>query len=127
WANWKFHISFDVPAELMISLASIYDQEKEKFLHVLYKGLFSELFIPYMDPTEEWHYRTFFDAGEYGSGSSASQLEPFKDCPANAVFMDGYYVGQDGKPVQIKNVFCIFEKYDGDVMWRHTETAVPGK
>ncbi|RZC54236.1 hypothetical protein C5167_013091 [Papaver somniferum] len=127
WAIWKFHISFDVRAGLIISLASIYDQEKEKFLHVLYRGFISELFTPYMDPTEEWYYRTIFDAGEFGLGQYASQLEPLKDCPANAVFMDGYYAGQDGKPVEIKNVFCIFEKYAGDIMWRHTETSIPGE
>ncbi|KAI3866367.1 hypothetical protein MKX03_029623 [Papaver bracteatum] len=127
WANWKFHISFDVRAGLIISLASIYDQEKEKFRHVLYKGFTSELFTPYMDPTEEWYYRTIFDAGEFGLGQYASQLEPLKDCPANAVFIDGYYAGQDGKPVEIKNVFCVFEKYAGDIMWRHAETSIPGK
>ncbi|KAI3980974.1 hypothetical protein MKX01_025539 [Papaver californicum] len=127
WANSKFHLSFDMRTGSVISLALIYDQEMEKFRHVLYKGFVSELFVPYMDPSEEWYYKTFFDAGEYGLGLCAFPLEPYIDCPANAVFMDGYYAGQDCIPVQIKNVFCIFKKYAGDIMWRHTEAAIPRK
>ncbi|KAI3966044.1 hypothetical protein MKW92_036666 [Papaver armeniacum] len=115
WANWKFHLSYDMRAGSVISLASIYDQEKEKFRHVLYKGFVSELFVPYVDPSEEWYYKTFFDAGEYGLGLCAFPLEPYKDCPANAVFMDGYYAGQDGTPVQVKNVFLYFRK----ICWRY--------
>ncbi|KAF9599366.1 hypothetical protein IFM89_036852, partial [Coptis chinensis] len=83
-----------------ISLASIYDLEKDTFRRVLYRGFVSEMFIPYMDPTEEWHYKTFFDIGESG---------------------------QNGKPFKISNVFCIFEKNAGDVMWRHTETGIIGQ
>uniref|UniRef100_A0A2N9GG29 Amine oxidase n=1 Tax=Fagus sylvatica TaxID=28930 RepID=A0A2N9GG29_FAGSY len=80
-----------------------------------------------MDLDEEWYYRTFFDAGEYGFGLCAVSLEPMKDCPKNAMFMDAYVSGQNGKPIKMHNIFCIFERYAGDIMWGHTETAIPGK
>ncbi|KAG9456430.1 hypothetical protein H6P81_000938 [Aristolochia fimbriata] len=127
WTNWNFHLGFDARAGTIISLASIYDAEKQKYRRVLYKGYLSELFVPYMDPTEEWFYKTYFDAGEYGLGLCAVPLEPLTDCPSGAVFFDGHYAGQDGSPVTAKNVLCVFEHSSGDVAWRHTELGIPGK
>lgn len=127
WANWVFHLGFDIQAGPIISLASIYDLEKQKYRDVLYKGFISEVFVPYQDPTEEWYYTSYFDCGEYGFGQSMSSLQPFTDCPANAVFLDAYYSASDGTPVQISNAFCIFDKYAGDIMWRHTEIAIPNQ
>lgn len=117
----------DARAGPIISLASIYDPNKRKSRRVMYRGFVSELYVPYMDLTEEWYYRTFFDAGEFGYGLCAVSLQPYRDCPENAVFMDAYVAGQNGMPVRMVRVFCIFERYAGDVMWRHTETMVPGE
>ncbi|URE32590.1 amine oxidase [Musa troglodytarum] len=125
WSNWDFHLSYDARAGLVVSLASVYDAEKGARRRVLYRGYVSEVFVPYMDPAEEWYFRTFFDAGEYGFGLWASPLEPMTDCPANAEFMDGYYAAQDGEPVKLPNVFCVFERYSGDAAWRHTELGIP--
>ncbi|XP_009108111.1 primary amine oxidase 2 isoform X2 [Brassica rapa] len=125
WANWEFHISFDARAGIVISLASMFDMDVKKYRQVLYKGHLSEMFIPYMDPSDDWYFITYLDCGDFGCGQCAVSLEPYRDCPAGAVFMDGVFAGQDGTPAKIPNVMCIFEKYAGDIMWRHTEAEIP--
>ncbi|WVY97906.1 hypothetical protein V8G54_030057 [Vigna mungo] len=118
---------YDSRTGAIISLASYYDVQKQKHRPVLYKGFISELFVPYQDPTEEWYYKTFFDSGEYGLGQFMSSLQPSIDCPSDASFIDAYYASSDGTPVEIPKAFCIFEKYAGDIMWRHTEASIPNE
>uniref|UniRef100_A0A2N9EH24 Amine oxidase n=1 Tax=Fagus sylvatica TaxID=28930 RepID=A0A2N9EH24_FAGSY len=85
------------------------------------------MFVPYMDPTEEWYYKNFFDSGEFGFGQCVWSLKPLADCPANAVFLDSYYAANDGTLVKISNTFCIFENHVGSIIWRHTEFSIPGE
>ncbi|RWR77717.1 primary amine oxidase [Cinnamomum micranthum f. kanehirae] len=127
WANWAFHLGFDARVGPIISLASTYDPNKDEYRSILYRGYISELFVPYMDLAEEWYYKTFFDCGEYGFRLSAVPLEPTTDCPSNAVFIDVYVADQSSNPVKMSNIFCVFERAAGNIMWRHTETGIPGK
>ncbi|XP_071722645.1 amine oxidase [copper-containing] alpha 3, peroxisomal-like [Rutidosis leptorrhynchoides] len=127
WGKWDFHLSFDMRAGPVISLASIYDVKTQENRQVLYKGHLSELLVSYMDISEEWYDRTFFDAGDFGFGLCAVSLKPLTDCPPNAVFIDAYIAGSDGTPIQMPNVFCVFERYAGNIMWRHTGNIIPNQ
>ncbi|KAK2664781.1 hypothetical protein Ddye_003355 [Dipteronia dyeriana] len=83
WANWEFHIKADQRAGLVISRAMVEDSESGE-LSVMYKGFSSELFVPYMDPDENWYFKTYMDAGEYGLGVTALPLLPLNDSPREA-------------------------------------------
>jgi primary-amine oxidase len=48
-------------------------------------------------------------------------MAPGLDCPDNAVFLDAVIAGDDGRPKNIPNASCLFERYTGDVAWRHRD------
>ncbi|KAL5137479.1 Primary amine oxidase [Glycine soja] len=124
WANWEFHLRPDPRAGIIISQAKVRDPDTSKLRSVMYKGFTSELFVPYMDPTQDWYFKTYMDAGEYGFGLQAMPLDPLNDCPKNAYYMDGVFASSDGTPYLQPNMICIFESYAGDIAWRHAECPI---
>lgn len=122
WANWEFHIRADARAGMIISQAVVNDGGTKR--SVLYQGFLSELFVPYQTPEEGWFYRTYLDAGEYGLGTLSMPLQPLDDCPKHAQYIDGVFASIDGTPYVTPNMICIFERYAGDVSWRHSEALV---
>ncbi|XP_068650434.1 amine oxidase [copper-containing] gamma 2-like [Aristolochia californica] len=123
WANWEFHLKTDARAGVIVSRAMVRDEITGELRSVMYKGFLSELFVPYMDPTESWYFKAYLDAGEYGFGLCATPLNPLNDCPRHAYYMDGIFAAADGTPFVQSNMVCIFERYAGDVSWRHAEKS----
>ncbi|CAL9779352.1 unnamed protein product [Musa acuminata subsp. burmannicoides] len=127
WAGWEVHIRPDARAGMVVSRARFRDPEGGgAWRDVMYKGMVSELFVPYMDPGEGWYFKTYMDAGEYGMGTNAFPLLRLNDCPRNAIYMDAVFAAADGTPFVRPDVVCVFERYEGDVAWRHTEKPVFG-
>ncbi|KAD6453468.1 hypothetical protein E3N88_08173 [Mikania micrantha] len=126
WANWEFHLKPDPRAGIVISRARVKDPNTGEMRNVMYKGFTSELFVPYMDPTDAWYFKTYMDAGEYGFGLQAMPLDPLNDCPRNAYYMDGVFAAGDGKPYVRENMVCVYESYAGDIGWRHSESPITG-
>lgn len=124
WANWEFHVRPDPRAGTIISEVKVRDPDTSELRNVMYKGFTSELFVPYMDPTEGWYFKTYMDAGEYGFGLQAMPLDPLNDCPRNAYYMDAVFASSDGTPYLQPNMICIFERYAGDIAWRHAECPI---
>lgn len=126
WAGWEFHLKADARAGLVVSAATVADPITGQARSVLYSGYVSELFVPYMDPTDAWYFKTYMDAGEYGFGLQAMPLAPLNDCPRNAYYMDGIFVAADGRPYVRENMICVYESYAGDIGWRHSESPITG-
>ncbi len=124
WQKWRFHFRIDPRLGPVISVVHYNDNGKER--SILYQGSVSELFVPYMDPDAGWYFRTYMDAGEYGVGKLAAPMEPGLDCPSNAVFLDALFADDRGASYIQQRAACVFERYAGDVAWRHYE-AVNGQ
>ncbi|KAK8945756.1 Primary amine oxidase [Platanthera guangdongensis] len=123
WGRWELHLKADERAGMVVSTARVRDDydEGQRWRSVMYKGMSSELFVPYMDGSQGWYYRGYMDAGEYGLGTCALPLVRLNDCPRNAYYMDAVFVREDGEPYVRRDVICLFERYAGDVAWRHSE------
>lgn len=121
WQKWQFHFRMDPRLGPVVSLVRYNDNGNLR--SILYQGSLSEMFIPYMDPDVGWYFRTYMDAGEEGVGRMAVVLQPDLDCPANAVFFDAVFADDQGKAYTQANAACLFERYAGDIAWRHYDSV----
>ncbi|WP_165943340.1 copper amine oxidase [Roseicella aquatilis] len=119
WDQWRFHLKLDRRFGPVVSLARWAEAGRDRM--VLYQGHASEMFVPYMDASEAWYFRSYMDIGEYGFGALASALQPGTDCPAHAAFLDATLPADDGRPLELPGVICVFERNTGAPAWRHAE------
>jgi primary-amine oxidase len=118
WQNWKFHFRVDPRMGVVVTNVTYADGGKDR--SVMYEGSLSEIFVPYMDPSEGWYYKTFIDAGEGNvAGDMASTLEAGVDCPENSVYFDAVFANHRGVPQVRTQTACLFERASTEPMWRH--------
>ncbi|QRM57443.1 tyramine oxidase [Sinorhizobium sp. BG8] len=119
WDMWSFRWRVDKRPGVVLSEIRANDGSGPR--QVLYQANLSEVFVPYMDPSDGWYWRTYMDSGEYGFGIFLSPLTAGVDCPKYATFLPATVHADDGSPVEIPNALCIFERNIGDPAWRHYE------
>ena len=119
WQGWSFHLGFDQRFGPVLSLVAHEDGNERR--SILYQGHVSEVFVPYMDPSAGWSFRTYLDAGEFGLGALASPLAPGIDCPDAAAFIDATLSTPTGGSYKRERVICIFERDTSAPLWRHSE------
>lgn len=119
WDMWKFHFRIDKRPGLVVS--DVQANDGKKWRNVMYQMHLSEVFVPYMDPSKTWNYRTYMDSGEYGFGLFLSPLRAGVDCPKYATFLPAVMNDDMGNPMEIPDAICIFERNIGDPAWRHFE------
>ena len=123
WQNWHFRFRIDPRVGPVLNLVRFEDGGRMR--SVMYEGSLSELYVPYMDPTNGWNSRVFIDAGEFYSGVGLLKpLRPGLDCPANAAYFDGLSAGEKGAPKIWPQVLCLFERAGSDPAWRHFEENI---
>jgi len=119
WDIWRMRYRVDKRPGLVLSGIEVNDGGDWR--SVLYQAHLSEVFVPYMDPSEGWYWRTYMDSGEYGFGLFLTPLTPGIDCPAYATFLPAVINDDLGNPLEIPDAICIFERSIGDPAWRHFE------
>ncbi len=119
WDMWRFHYRVDKRPGVVVSL--IQAKDRDRWRSVLYQAHLSEVFVPYMDPSEGWYWRTYMDSGEYGFGLFLSPLREGVDCPDYALYLPAVLHQDNGQPLEIPSAICIFERNIGDPAWRHFE------
>lgn len=124
WDIWQMRVRTDKRPGVVLSDINVRDGDRWR--SVLYQAHLSEVFVPYMDPTSGWYWRTYMDSGEYGFGLFLSPLTRGVDCPSYATFLPALIHDDNGNPLEIPDALCVFERNIGDPAWRHFEVFAQG-
>ena len=118
WQRWSLRVGFTPREGLVLHTVSYDDDGRRRPL--LHRASFSELFVPYGDPSPGSYRRNAFDIGEYGLGPLTNSLELGCDCLGEIHYFDATLVDDAGQPYTIKNAICMHEE-DFGLLWKHTD------
>ena len=114
WQDWRFRVGFTPREGLVLHQLSIQGRP------VIYRASITEMVVPYADPTTNHYWKNAFDAGEYGLGKLANQLELGCDCKGLIRYFDIPAMDDHGVVELMKNAVCMHEE-DYGILWKHYE------
>jgi len=118
WQDWEFRISFTPREGLVLNQLGFRDDGKLR--SIIYRASITEMAVPYADPSPQHFAKCAFDAGEFGLGKLANQLELGCDCLGHIHYFDVPAADDFGKSFVMKNAICMHEE-DYGILWKHNE------
>jgi primary-amine oxidase len=118
WQKWAFRIGFTAREGLVLHQLGYEDAGRIR--PVLYRASYSEMAVPYGDPSMTRYVHSPFDIGENLVGTLANSLELGCDCLGEIRYFDATVCDSTGSAVTIKNGICMHEE-DYGVLWKHMD------
>lgn len=121
WGDWDFRYGFNMREGLTLHQIAFEDNGKRR--SICYRAAISELLVPYAGVTEDWVWREFYDAGDYGLGAFSTSARPGKELPANAMTIDVVLPNYNlTLPEPMPQRVFLFER-DGGLLAYHVQDA----
>lgn len=125
WQRWSFYVVLS-PREGLVLYDVAYDDNGRR-RPVAYRLSLSEAYVPYGVPDNNWIFRTAFDVGEYYLATYAQTLEPNRDVPENATFIDAVFSTDVGPSednptgtLDYPATIALYER-DSGILWTRTD------
>lgn len=123
WQGWSMRVGFNYREGMTLHRVGYRDGSAvggERVRPIANRLSFSEMVVPYRDPSVDHFRRTAFDIGEWGLGFMTTSLELGCDCLGEVQYIDAVLHNSAGEPYAIPNAFCVHEE-DNAVLWKHID------
>jgi primary-amine oxidase len=118
WQRWSFRVGFTAREGLILHEVGFADEGRVR--PILHRASFSEMAVPYGDPSPSRYIQSPFDIGENLIGTLANPLELGCDCLGVIHYFDAHVSNSRGDPERIPNAICLHEE-DYGLLWKHTD------
>ncbi len=118
WQKWRLRIGF-TPREGLV-LHTIGYEDGGRTRPIVHRASFSEMVIPYGDPSPTVFFKNAFDIGEHGLGPLTDSLELGCDCLGDIRYFDVSLADSRGEVTTLRNAICMHEEDDG-LLWKHVD------
>ncbi|ODT12310.1 MAG: tyramine oxidase [Mesorhizobium sp. SCN 65-12] len=118
WQDWEFRVGFTPREGLVLNQLGFRDGGRLR--PIIHRASITEMAVPYADPTPQHFAKCAFDAGEFGLGKLANQLELGCDCLGHIHYFDVPASDDFGKAFVMRNAICMHEE-DYGILWKHNE------